>query len=61
MTTPVRRGLPHLIAVSSDLPGYQALRDRLAREGADASYTCVPSDGRWSLYDNWGSALIPRH
>lgn len=57
---PVRPGLPHLLAVSADLPQYQSLRDRLAREGADASYTCVPSDGRWSLYDNWGSALIPQ-
>jgi uncharacterized protein len=60
MRTPVRGGLSTLVAVSADLPQYQALRDRLSRDGAKVSYACVPSDGRWSLYDNWGSALIPQ-
>jgi uncharacterized protein len=60
MRTPIRPGLQTLIAVSADLPPYLALRDRLARDGAEVSYACVPSDGRWSLYDNWGSALIPQ-
>ena len=49
-----------MLAVSADLPKYQRLRDRLAQQGAVVSYTCVPSDGRWSLFDNWGSALIPQ-
>jgi pimeloyl-ACP methyl ester carboxylesterase len=57
---PVRPKLKTMIAVSADLAPYQNLRERLAADGADVSYTCVPSDGRWSLYDNWGSALIPQ-
>ena len=60
MSTPVRPRLGCLIAVSEDLPRYQRLRDRLSRDGAELAYRCVPSDGRWSVYDNWGSALIPQ-
>jgi pimeloyl-ACP methyl ester carboxylesterase len=57
---PVRRGLKILLAVSADTPEYRELRDRLSRDGADVTYTCVPSDGRWNEFDNWGSALIPQ-
>ena len=60
MRTPVRPQLKTLLAVSSDTDGFRALRDRLSRDGASVTYTCVPSDGRWSLFDNWGSALIPQ-
>ena len=60
LTTPVRRARPILLAVSADTPGNQELRDRLSRDGALVTYTCVPSDGRWNEFDNWGSALIPQ-
>jgi pimeloyl-ACP methyl ester carboxylesterase len=60
MTAPLPKNARYLLAVSEDTAAYQALRDRLMRDGADVSYTCVPSDGRWSMYDNWGSALIPQ-
>ena len=49
-----------LLAVSAETPRWGALRDRLARDGSGMSYRCVPSDGRWSYFDNWGSALIPQ-
>jgi pimeloyl-ACP methyl ester carboxylesterase len=60
MRVPVPRGMSALLAVSSDLPRYRALSDRLSRDGASVTYRCIPSDGRWSLFDNWGSALIPQ-
>jgi uncharacterized protein len=60
MTLAVPAKLDCLIAVSEDVEKYQRLRDRLTRDGVNVSYVCVPSDGRWSMYDNWGSALIPQ-
>lgn len=53
-------GCDVLLAVSSDEDRFGSLRDRLARDGVQISYVCVPSDGRWSYFDNWGSALIPQ-
>ena len=49
-----------LLAVSADAPHWLALRDCLTRDGVTMTYVCVPSDGRWSYFDNWGSALIPQ-
>lgn len=60
MTTVVPPNLEGLVAVSEDVVTYQQLRDRLSGPGADVSYQCIPSDGRWSEFDNWGSALIPQ-
>jgi pimeloyl-ACP methyl ester carboxylesterase len=60
LNTPLPRGLKVLLAVSSDAAAYTELRDRLSRDGAEVTYTCVPSDGRWNQFDNWGSALIPQ-
>ena len=57
---PIKRGIPALLAVSSDTPAYQGFRDRISGGGADLSYRHVPSDGRWNEFDNWGSALIPQ-
>ena len=54
---------PHtraLIAVSADEPRYRELQQWLTSGGTDTSFVCVPSDGRWSYFDNWGSALIPQ-
>jgi uncharacterized protein len=60
LSVPFPRGLKTLIAVSADNASYRELRDRLSRDGADVTYSCVPSDGRWNEFDNWGSALIPQ-
>lgn len=60
MTVTVRRGMPACLAVSEDTEHYRKLRERLTRDGVDVDYRCVPSDGRWSEFDNWGSALIPQ-
>jgi pimeloyl-ACP methyl ester carboxylesterase len=49
-----------LIAVSADERRYRDLEQWLAQGGSDVTYVCVPSDGRWSYFDNWGSALIPQ-
>ena len=58
--TPIPRHLSCLVAVSDDAPRYRGLCDRLTRDGAEVTYQCVPGDGRWSEFDNWGSALIPQ-
>jgi pimeloyl-ACP methyl ester carboxylesterase len=58
--TPIPGGLQTMLAVCEDTAPYQSLRDRLTRDGAQVTYTCIPSDGRWSEFDNWGSALIPQ-
>jgi len=60
MTSAVLADRKGLIAVSEDTATYRQLRDRLTRGGADIGYVCIPSDGRWSEGDNWGSALIPQ-
>jgi pimeloyl-ACP methyl ester carboxylesterase len=60
MTTSIPQRLKCLVAVSDDTETYRALHDRLRRDGAEVAYRCVPSDGRWSEFDNWGSALIPQ-
>ena len=58
--TPVVPGVRVLLALSADEPRFDALRDRLMRDRATVSVVCIPSDGRWSFFDNWGSALIPQ-
>jgi pimeloyl-ACP methyl ester carboxylesterase len=60
MMVSVRARLQCLIAASEDVPRYRQLEDRLRRDGAEVSFACVPSDGRWGEFDNWGSALIPQ-
>jgi pimeloyl-ACP methyl ester carboxylesterase len=60
ITTPVPRGRAALLAVSEDSDHYRKLEERLSRDGMSIEYKCVPSDGRWSEFDNWGSALIPQ-
>lgn len=49
-----------LLAVSADEPRYRELEQWLSRSGSDVKVVCIPSDGRWSYFDNWGSALIPQ-
>ncbi len=60
MYSPVLPGARVLLAVSADEPQFVAFREKLERDGASVSYACMPSDGRWSFFDNWGSALIPQ-
>lgn len=60
LATPVPPRLPVFIAVSEDADRYRELRDRLQRDGAEVTYACIPSDGTWNEFDNWGSALIPQ-
>lgn len=50
----------HLLVVSSEQPGFDALREAWKAGGVSGRYRLVPSQGNWSEGDRFGSALIPQ-